>query len=92
MAIAFNETVLIVDILSKIASVIASLTCRVLSANGYFDLATPFFATEYDLSYMGLDPSLRKNLRITYYQTGHMIYLDDSALHALKADLARFLR
>jgi len=63
---------------------------KVLSANGYFDLATPFFATEYDLSHMGLEPSLRENLRITYYATGHMIYLDDSALHALKADLARF--
>jgi carboxypeptidase C (cathepsin A) len=62
----------------------------VLSANGYFDLATPFFATEYDLAHMGLDPSLRKNLRVTYYPTGHMIYLDDAALHALKGDLARF--
>ncbi len=63
---------------------------RVLSANGYFDLATPFFATEYDLAHMGLPPSLSKNLRVTYYATGHMIYLDDAALHALKGDLARF--
>ncbi|TKC92505.1 peptidase S10 [Trinickia terrae] len=63
---------------------------QVLSANGYFDLATPFFATEYDLAHMGLDPSLRSNIRITYYPTGHMIYLDDAALHALKGDLARF--
>lgn len=63
---------------------------RVLSANGYFDLATPFFATEYDLAHMGLEPSLRKNLHVTYYATGHMIYLDDSALHALKRDLGKF--
>ncbi len=63
---------------------------KVLSANGYFDLATPFFATEYDLAHMGLEPSLRKNVRITYYETGHMIYLDDSALHALTGDLDRF--
>lgn len=62
----------------------------VLSANGYFDLATPFFATEYDLSHMGLEPALRKNLRVKYYATGHMIYLDDGALHALKGDLATF--
>lgn len=62
----------------------------VLSANGYFDLATPFFATEYDLLHMGLEPALRKNLRVKYYATGHMIYLDDSALHALKSDLAAF--
>uniref|UniRef100_UPI001A8EC739 S10 family peptidase n=1 Tax=Trinickia acidisoli TaxID=2767482 RepID=UPI001A8EC739 len=63
---------------------------KVLSANGYFDLATPFFETEYDLAHMNLEPSLRKNLSVTYYATGHMIYLDDSALHALKSDLARF--
>ncbi|MGN6651623.1 S10 family peptidase [Trinickia sp.] len=63
---------------------------KVLSANGYFDLATPFFATEYDLAHMGLEPSLRKNVQIMYYPTGHMIYLDDSALHTLKDDLDRF--
>ncbi len=63
---------------------------RVLSLNGYFDLATPFFQTEYDLAHMGLDPSLRSNLQLTYYPTGHMIYLDDGALHALKGDLVRF--
>jgi len=64
---------------------------RVLSLNGYFDLATPFFATEYDLSHLGLDPSLRANVQLKYYQTGHMVYLDDGALGALKGDLARFL-
>ena len=63
---------------------------RVLSLNGYFDLATPFFQTEYDLAHMGLDPTLRSNVQRTYYPTGHMIYLDDAALHSLKQDLARF--
>ena len=33
---------------------------KVFSANGYFDLATPFFITEYDLSHMGLPPTLRR--------------------------------
>ncbi|RKP45190.1 S10 family peptidase [Trinickia fusca] len=60
---------------------------RVLSANGYFDLATPFFSTEYDLTHMALEPSLQANLRITHYASGHMIYLDDAALRALKADM-----
>jgi carboxypeptidase C (cathepsin A) len=63
---------------------------RVLSLNGYFDLATPFFQTEYDLAHMGLDPSLRANVQRTYYPTGHMIYLDDAALHSLKSDLVGF--
>lgn len=63
---------------------------RVLSANGYFDLATPFFSTEYDLAHLGLEPSLRSHVEITHYASGHMIYLDDAALHELKRDLARF--
>ena len=63
---------------------------RVLSLNGYFDLATAFFQTEYDLAHMELDPTLRSNVQRTYYPTGHMIYLDDAALHSLKSDLVRF--
>ncbi|MFI4967877.1 MAG: S10 family peptidase [Gammaproteobacteria bacterium] len=62
----------------------------VFSANGYYDFATPFLETEYTLDHMGLDPSLRKNLRYGYYQSGHMIYMHEDALKALKADLAKF--
>jgi carboxypeptidase C (cathepsin A) len=64
---------------------------RVFSANGYFDLATPFFATEYDLSHMNLDPELRGNVEFGYYPSGHMIYLNVEALHQLKDDLAAFI-
>jgi carboxypeptidase C (cathepsin A) len=64
---------------------------KVFSANGYFDLATPFFATEYDLSHMDLDPSLRGNVQFGYYPSGHMIYLNVEALHQLKDDLAGFI-
>ena len=62
---------------------------RVFSANGYFDLATPFFSTEYDLSHMDLDPSLRGNVQFGYYPSGHMIYLNVEALHQLKDDSGR---
>jgi len=63
---------------------------RVMSLNGYFDLATPFYATEYALAHLGIDGPLRDNVRLAYYPTGHMIYLDDAALHALKHDLVGF--
>ncbi|MFM0339632.1 S10 family peptidase [Paraburkholderia fungorum] len=63
---------------------------RVMSLNGYFDLATPFYATEYALAHLGIDAPLRANVRIAYYPTGHMIYLDDAALHTLKHDLVSF--
>ena len=63
---------------------------RVFSANGLFDLATPFFITEYDLSHMQLEPRLRQNIEFAYYPSGHMIYLNVDALKQLKVDLARF--
>jgi carboxypeptidase C (cathepsin A) len=63
---------------------------RVYSLNGWYDMATPFFETEYDLAHMNLDPTLRPNLRFAYYPSGHMVYLNPDALHQLKADMARF--
>jgi len=64
---------------------------KVFSANGYFDLATPFFATEYDLDHMDLSAELRGNVQFGYYPSGHMIYLNVDALHKLKDDLAAFI-
>jgi len=63
---------------------------KVFSANGYFDFATPFFETEYDLDHMGLDASLKKNISYGYYQSGHMIYLNVPALEEYKKDMVRF--
>lgn len=63
---------------------------QVLSVNGYYDLATPFFNTQYDLSHMNLDPSLRDNVQFKFYPSGHMVYLNLEALQQLKADLAQF--
>jgi len=63
---------------------------KVLSVNGLFDLATPFFITEYDLAHMELAPKLRQNIEFQYYPSGHMIYLNVDALKQLKTDLADF--
>ena len=63
---------------------------KLFSANGYFDLATPFFETEFDISHMELVPALHKNIHIGYYPSGHMIYLNVDALKQLKGDLAQF--
>jgi len=62
----------------------------VYSLNGLYDMATPFFGTEYDLGHMQLAPSLHGNLRFAYYPSGHMVYLNPEALKSMKADLARF--
>ncbi len=63
---------------------------KVLSLNGWYDLSTPFFATEYDLAHMLLPPGLRGNLQFKYYPAGHMVYLNPDALHAMRQDLDGF--
>jgi carboxypeptidase C (cathepsin A) len=47
----------------------------VFSANGYYDMATPYFATVYTLNHMALDPSLRGHITYGFYESGHMVYL-----------------
>jgi len=63
---------------------------KLYSLNGLYDMATPFFGTEYDISHMWLDPSLRGNIRFGYYPSGHMVYLNPDALKQMKADVAKF--
>ena len=63
---------------------------KVFSANGLFDLATPFFITEYDLAHMELEPKLRGNVQFGYYPSGHMIYLNVDALKQFKSDISGF--
>lgn len=65
---------------------------RVLVANGYYDLATPFYATEYSLAHLGLDASLRGNVQVFSYEGGHMMYLHAPSRAKLRADLVPFFR
>jgi carboxypeptidase C (cathepsin A) len=65
---------------------------RLFVASGYFDLATPYFATEYTLNHLGLDQSLRDRMTRRYYRAGHMMYIDVQELAALRRDVAAFLR
>lgn len=65
---------------------------KVFVANGYYDLGTPYFATEYTFNHLGLDESLRGNVSMGYYEAGHMMYIHIPSLAALKSDLAEFIR
>ena len=42
---------------------------------GYYDLATPYFAAEYTFNHMMLTPEQKKNVRWSYYDAGHMMYI-----------------
>lgn len=65
---------------------------RVFVANGYYDLGTPYSATEYTFSHLGLHPSLQQNVRMGYYEAGHMMYIHLPSLKKLKSDLAKFIK
>ena len=43
---------------------------KVFVANGYYDLATPYLATEYTFSHLGLDAGLQDNVSMSYYRQG----------------------
>ncbi len=64
---------------------------KVLIANGYYDLATPYFATRYTFDHLQLDESLRENYSMTFYEAGHMMYVHMPSLAQLKKDMADFL-
>jgi carboxypeptidase C (cathepsin A) len=59
--------------------------------NGLYDLATPFSATEYTMTHLGLPENLQKNIHLQYYDAGHMMYLHEADLSKLKANVAAFL-
>ncbi len=64
---------------------------KVLVANGYYDLATPYLATKYTFNHLGLDETLRGNITMTFYEAGHMMYIHDPSLAQLKQDLDAFM-
>lgn len=64
---------------------------RVQVENGFFDLATPFLATEYTMDHLELPENLRGNIQLEYYEAGHMMYLRDDSLAKLKGNIASFI-
>jgi len=59
---------------------------------GYYDLATPYDAAENVLHGMELDPSIRGNVRMTFYEAGHMIYINHPSLLQFRKDAVDFMR
>ena len=59
--------------------------------NGWFDLATPFFATEYTMDHLGLPEKLGENIHLQYYSAGHMMYLREAELGKLKVNIAKLI-
>ncbi len=65
---------------------------KVFIAYGYYDMATPYFAAEYTIDHLNLDPGLKANIKTGYYEAGHMMYIDVRSLAKLKQDVASFIQ
>lgn len=65
---------------------------KIFVACGYYDMATPYFAAQYTLSHITLDPTLRRNFSVGYYEAGHMMYIEETSLSRLRADVGKFMQ
>jgi carboxypeptidase C (cathepsin A) len=64
---------------------------KVMTLNGYYDLATPFYATEYTMEHLGLEKKIKDNISYKYFEAGHMMYIHPKALAQFKKDIASFI-
>jgi len=67
-------------------------TLKVLVICGYYDVATPFNGIEQTFAHMSLEPSIRRNVSFTYYEGGHMMYIDKKAREKLHKDVDAFIQ
>ena len=78
-------------VLDLVNAMVSNPRLKVEVENGYYDLATPFMETEYSMEHLGLPEALQKNLKLQYYEAGHMMYVRDEDLAKLKANVAAFI-
>jgi carboxypeptidase C (cathepsin A) len=65
---------------------------RIMVNGGYYDLATPFFAAQYEDKHLPIPQSLAKNIEYDWYESGHMVYVNDGSLKQLHDRVAAFIK
>ena len=65
---------------------------HVLLAGGYFDLATPFFQGMFEMHHLPIPQTMQQNISYRYYQSGHMVYVNEGVLRQFHDDVASFIR
>ena len=65
---------------------------RIMVNGGYYDLATPFFAAQYEEKHLPIPQSLAKNIEFAWYESGHMVYVRDESLKQLHDRVAAFIK
>jgi carboxypeptidase C (cathepsin A) len=85
-----NRYVTVSETLRKAMSMNPHL--KVYVGNGYYDFATPHFASDYTFNHLALDDGLRKNISTHYYAAGHMMYIHQESLKAMSGDMSGFVK
>jgi len=65
---------------------------KVFVAMGYYDMATPYYAVEYTINHISIDPLLLRNFTTNHYEAGHMMYIDEKSLGKLHSDVDKFMQ
>ena len=73
------------------AAMVKNRYLKILVMEGYYDLATPYFAANYTFDHMDLPPEYRKNITFATYDAGHRMYTKESELAKVKRDLVVFI-
>ncbi len=64
---------------------------KVLVMEGYYDLATPYYAANYTIDHLNLTSKYRDNISVATYESGHMVYLATESLKKMKSDEGNFI-
>jgi carboxypeptidase C (cathepsin A) len=64
---------------------------KILVLNGYFDLATPFYATEYTFDHLRLEKKVKSNISMKYFEAGHMMYVNPASLILFRKAVTEFI-
>lgn len=65
---------------------------KVLLMGGYFDLGTLYFGATYEMKHLPMPASLQSNISYKFFETGHMVYVNEDALKGLHDTAASFVR
>ena len=65
---------------------------KVMVNGGYYDLATPFFAAQYEEKHLPIPQSLARNIEYDWYESGHMVYVRDESLKQLHDRVSAFIK
>jgi carboxypeptidase C (cathepsin A) len=64
----------------------------VLLMGGYVDLGTLFYGATYEMKHLPIPQELQKNIEYKFFPTGHMVYVNEEALHGLHDRTAAFIK